>query len=233
MMNNFKMLIGGELMDAQERTAVISPVSEETIGYAPAADVAAMDRAIAAAAAAYQSWRTTTHAQRRAVLQAISATLSEHSDELVELLVLETGRPVGIAHFEVGLAKQFLDYYADQTLPVEMLAEDGARRVELHRKPLGVVGAIVPWNAPLYLAANKIAPALIAGNTIVVKPPPTAPLTVLRVGELIAKIVPPGVVNVVSGSNEAGAHLVAHPDVAKIAFTGSTPTGKAIMASAS
>jgi acyl-CoA reductase-like NAD-dependent aldehyde dehydrogenase len=167
------------------------------------------------------------------VLQAISAALTENTDELTKLLVLETGRPMAIAHFEVGLAKQFLDYYAAQELPVEILAEDGARRVELHRKPLGVVGAIVPWNAPLYLAANKIAPALIAGNTIVIKPPPTAPLTLLRLGELIANRVPAGVVNIVSGGNEAGAHLVAHAGVAKVAFTGSTPTGKAIMASAS
>jgi len=140
---------------------------------------------------------------------------------------------MAIAQFEVGLARQFVDYYADQELKSEVLAEDAGRRVEVHRKPLGVVAAIVPWNAPLYLAANKIAPALIAGNTIVVKSPPTAPLTLLRLGELIATAAPAGVVNMVSGGNDAGAHLVAHPQVAKIAFTGSTPTGKAIMASAS
>ncbi|MEA3151618.1 MAG: hypothetical protein QOD56_2557 [Gammaproteobacteria bacterium] len=232
-MNTFKMLVNGALLDAPERTPVLSPVTEEIIGYAPAADAVIMDRAIAGANDAYKTWRSTPHLQRRTVLRALSAALTEHTDELTKLLVQETGRPMGIAHFEVGLAKQFLDYYADQELPVEILAEDGARRVELHRKPLGVVGAIVAWNAPLYLAANKIAPALIAGNTIVVKPPPTAPLTLLRWGELIANIVPRGVVNVVSGSNEAGAHLVAHPGIAKIAFTGSTPTGRAIMASAS
>jgi len=189
-MNSYKMLMNGELVDAAGRTPVLSPVTEEIIGYAPAADIAAVDRAIGGAARAYKSWRLTTHEQRRAVLQAISAVLTAHGDELAELLVRETGRPMGIAQFEVGLARQFLDYYADQELKVEILAEDGARRVELHRKPLGVVGAIVPWNAPLYLAANKIAPALIAGNTIVVKPPPTAPLTTLRLGELIAKSVP-------------------------------------------
>jgi acyl-CoA reductase-like NAD-dependent aldehyde dehydrogenase len=232
-MNTYKMLLNGELVDAVEHTPVLSPVTEKIIGYAPAADAATMDRAIAGAARAYDDWRLRTHAQRRAVLQAISAALTDHGEELATILVQETGRPVGVAQFEVGLAKQFLDYYGDQELNVEVLAEDGARRVELHRKPLGVVGAIVPWNAPLYLAANKIAPALIAGNTIVIKPPPTAPLTTLRFGELIAGVVPPGVVNIISGDNEAGAHLVASPTVAKVAFTGSTPTGRAIMASAS
>jgi acyl-CoA reductase-like NAD-dependent aldehyde dehydrogenase len=232
-MNTYKMLMNGELVDAAGRTPVLSPVTEEIIGYAPVADITDVDRAIAGAAQAYKAWRLTTHEQRRAVLQAISAVLTAHGDELAELLVRETGRPMGVAQFEVGLAKQFLDYYADQELKVEILAEDGARRVELHRKPLGVVGAIVPWNAPLYLAANKIAPALIAGNTIVIKPPPTAPLTTLRLGELIAKRVPAGVVNIISGSNDVGAHLVAHPGIAKVAFTGSTPTGRAIMASAS
>jgi acyl-CoA reductase-like NAD-dependent aldehyde dehydrogenase len=231
-MKTMKMLLNGELIDAGERTPVISPVTEQIIGHAPAADVATMDRAVAGAAKAYETWRSTTHAERRAVLKSISAALGEHAAELTSLLVEETGRPVGIAQFEVGLARQFLDYYAEQELPVEILADDAARRVELHRKPLGVVAAIVPWNAPLYLAANKIAPALIAGNTIVVKPPPTAPLTILRVGELIAALVPAGVVNIVSGGNDAGALLVAHSGVTKVAFTGSTPTGKAIMASA-
>src|SRR5260221_795892 len=153
-MNSYKMLMNGELVDAAGRTPVLSPVTEEIIGYAPAADIAAVDRAIGGAARAYKSWRLTTHEQRRAVLQAISAVLTAHGDELAELLVRETGRPMGIAQFEVGLARQFLDYYADQELKVEILAEDGARRVELHRKPLGVVGSIVPWNAPLYLSAT-------------------------------------------------------------------------------
>ena len=232
-MRTYQMLIGAVLQDSPEHTAVLSPVTEQTIGYAPEGGVDGMERAIEAATRAYGRWKQTGHAARRRVLLEISAVLTAHTEELTTLLVQETGRPMGIAHFEVGLAKQFLEYYAEQTLPVEILAEDRARRVELHRKPLGVVGAIVPWNAPLYLAANKIGPALIAGNTIVIKPPPTAPLTVLRLGELIAKIVPAGVINIVSGSNATGALLVAHPGVAKVAFTGSTATGRHIMASAS
>lgn len=228
----YKMLVAGELIDTKDHLVVISPVDETVIAYAPEADSKAIDGAIAAAAKAYESWRLTSHAERRAAVLAISAVLTKHADELANLLVRETGRPMAIAQFEVGLALQFLNYYAEQQLAVEILAEDAGRRVELHRKPLGVVAAIVPWNAPLYLAANKIAPALIAGNTIVVKPAPTTPLTTLRLGELIAKAVPAGVVNIVSGGNEAGAHLVTHPSVTKVAFTGSTHTGRAIMASA-
>jgi acyl-CoA reductase-like NAD-dependent aldehyde dehydrogenase len=228
----FKLLVGGELIDTKAHSAVVNPVDETVAAQVPDADIATLDAAIAAAARAYQSWQLTSHAQRREVLLAISAALGTHAEELAKLLVLETGRPMGVAQFEVGLAKQFLDYYAEQKLEVEVLSEDAGRRVELHRKPLGVVAAIVPWNAPLYLAANKIAPALIAGNTVVVKPAPTTPLTTLRLGELIAKVVPPGVVNIVTGANEIGAHLVSHPDVTKVAFTGSTHTGRAIMAAA-
>jgi acyl-CoA reductase-like NAD-dependent aldehyde dehydrogenase len=232
-MTMYKMLINGELIDSPQHTPVLSPVTEQAVGYAPAADFSVVDAAVSAAALAYESWRVTAHEARSRVLMAISAILSEHLEELAILLVQETGRPMAVAHFEIGLAKQFLEYYANQQLPVEILIEDGARRVEVHRKPLGVVAAIVPWNAPLYLAANKIGPALIAGNTIVIKPPPTASLTLLRFGELLARAVPAGVINIVSGGNATGAHLVAHPNIAKVAFTGSTATGRAIMASAS
>src|SRR3546814_20430938 len=112
------------------------------------------------------------------------------------------------------------------------MGDDGTRRVELHRKPLGVVAAVVSWNAPVFIACNKIAPALCAGNTIVVKTAPTTPLTTLRLGELIKDEVPPDVVNIRSGSNEAGAHLVRHADVSKVKFTGSPATGHANICSA-
>jgi acyl-CoA reductase-like NAD-dependent aldehyde dehydrogenase len=145
-------------------------------------------------------------------------------------LIKETGRPQGVAQFEIGLVTQYLDYFSDQRLEPEIIADEPTRRVEAHRKPLGVVGAIVPWNAPLFIAAGKIAPALIAGNTIVVTPAPTTPLATLRLAELLADAAPKGVLNIVSGGNEVGAHLVSHPDIAKVSFTGSTATGRAIMA---
>ena len=226
------MLIDGELVSSNSTVDVINPVDESVADTAPMADLAAMDRAVAAAKAAFRPWRDSTHAQRSAVLKAISQAIKDNAEELIGLLIKETGRPVQVAQFELGLATGHLDYYAEQELTPEVLTEDAARRVEVHRKPLGVVAAVVPWNAPLYIACNKIAPGLIAGNTMVVKPAPSTPLTTLRFGELIAGVVPKGVLNIVSADNEAAAHLVSHPDVAKVSFTGSTGTGRAIMAAA-
>jgi acyl-CoA reductase-like NAD-dependent aldehyde dehydrogenase len=225
----YAMLINGAMVPAAATTGVINPVDESVLATVPDGSTVDMDAAVTAAATAWHGWRLTPHAARSAVLTAVSAAIADHADELAALLVAETGRPRSVADFEVGLARQYLDYYAAQTLEPEILCDEPTRRVELHRKPLGVVAAIVPWNAPLYLAANKIAPALIAGNTVVVKPAPTTPLATLRLAEIIAGIVPPGVINIVSAGNAAAAHLVAHPQVAKVAFTGSTPTGRAIM----
>jgi acyl-CoA reductase-like NAD-dependent aldehyde dehydrogenase len=228
----YKMLINGEPVSTENNTPVINPADESVIGVVPNAGVELVDRAVAAAARAYADWRVTTHEQRKAVLEAIAAKVAAHSDELAALLIQETGRPQAVAQYEMGLVAQYLAYYAAQRLEPEVLSDAPERRVELHRKPLGVVAAIIPWNAPLFIAVGKIAPALMAGNTIVVKPAPTTPLATLRLAELIAGLVPPGVVNVISGGNEAGAHLVTHPDVAKVTFTGSTQTGRAIMAAA-
>jgi acyl-CoA reductase-like NAD-dependent aldehyde dehydrogenase len=227
-----RMLIGGELVNGAASIEVINPVDETVIASVPDATAADVDRAVHAAATAFTSWSVTSFEERRDVLLKVSGVVAAHSAELEDLLIRETGRPRGVAEFELQLVRQYLDYFAQQKLDVEVLAEDAGRRVELHRKPLGVVAAIVPWNAPLYIAAGKIAPALAAGNTVVLKAAPSTPLATLRMAELIAKIVPPGVINILSGGNAAGAALVTHPDVAKISFTGSTKTGRAIMAEA-
>jgi acyl-CoA reductase-like NAD-dependent aldehyde dehydrogenase len=226
----YQMLIDGELVSANTTRDVINPVDETIAATVPDADIAMMDRAIAAAKRAWPAWRDTPIEQRGAVLKRMSAIVSENAGELAALLIKETGRPQGVAQFELGLGIQFLDYFAEQRLEPEIIADEPGRRVEAYRKPLGVVAAIVPWNAPLYIALNKIAPALIAGNTIVVKPAPTTPLATLRLAELLADAAPKGVLNIVSGGNDVGAHLVSHPDVAKVTFTGSTQTGRAIMA---
>ncbi|WP_324741033.1 aldehyde dehydrogenase family protein [Tsuneonella sp. CC-YZS046] len=121
---------------------------------------------------------------------------------------------------------------AGHDLPVELLEDSDNRRVEVHRRPLGVVGAIIPWNFPVLLIAFKLPFALLAGNTLVVKPAPTTPLSTLRLGELMAGIFPAGVVNIVTDQNDLGGRLTAHPGIAKISFTGSTETGRKVMASA-
>lgn len=233
-MKNVKMLIDGVLVDTSRHVDVIDPTDETVVAQVPDAETIDVDRAVAAAKRAFPAWRDSTPDQRGAVLSAMAMVIADNIDELAELLIQETGRPLGLAQFELAhLAQGFLSYYAGVRIEPELLIDDDTRRVELHRKPLGVVGAIVPWNAPVYIACNKIAPALAAGNTIVVKTAPSTPLTTLRLGEMLKDIVPAGVVNILSGGNEAGAHLVSHPDVAKVTFTGSTGTGRKIMESAS
>ncbi|MDR6832573.1 MULTISPECIES: aldehyde dehydrogenase family protein [unclassified Sphingopyxis] len=228
-----RMLIGGELVQGSRMLDVVDPCTGAAFTQVPDADAADVDSAVAAAKAAYPAWRELAPSARGDVLRAMAAKIAENADELCALLVRETGRPMGLAQFEIlHLATSYIGYYAGLEVEPELIVEDDTRRVELHRKSLGVVGAIVPWNAPIYIACSKIGPALAAGNTIVVKTAPTTPLTTLRLGELWAEVVPAGVVNILSGGNDAGALLVAHEDVAKISFTGSTETGRKIMAAA-
>ncbi|MCL6692379.1 aldehyde dehydrogenase family protein [Pseudomonas sp. R3.Fl] len=228
----FHMLIDGRLTEAPHHLPVIDPSNESVIAQVSDADAETIDSAVKAAVTAFEAWRTTDIEERRQLLQHLAKALQENADELATLLVSEQGRPLPLAHFEVDLARRYLEFFADQSLDVEIIADDSNSRVELHRKPLGVVAAISPWNAPLYLSLSKIAPALLAGNSVVLKPPPTSPLSVLRFGELVANLVPRGLLNIVSGGNAAGAALVEHPQVAKVSFTGSTATGKLIMRSA-
>ncbi|MCW1432316.1 aldehyde dehydrogenase family protein [Novosphingobium sp. JCM 18896] len=225
------MLIDGKLVQAEATIGVVDPSTGEVFENVPDAAAPDVDNAVAAALRAFPDWRDRTPEDREAVLAAVADVILGNLDELSDLLIAETGRPRGLAQFELAqLAVGYLRYYGALRLAPEVLADEPTRRVELHRKPLGVVAAIVPWNAPVFIACNKIAPALAAGNTIVVKTAPTTPLTTLRLGELIAQVVPPGVINILSGGNEAGAALVDHPDVAKVTFTGSTETGRKIMA---
>jgi acyl-CoA reductase-like NAD-dependent aldehyde dehydrogenase len=155
-----------------------------------------------------------------------------HADELGRLLTQEQGRPLGHTTGEVrGTAKRFR-YWAEQDLDVEVLEDSDEMRVEAHRKPLGVVAAIVPWNFPLGMMSWKISPSLLVGNTVIVKPAPTTPLTTLRFGELVRDLLPPGVLNIITDDNDLGAALAEHPDVAKVSFTGSIATGRKVMASA-
>ena len=229
----YRSLIAGKLVSGGAVSPVVNPVDESIAAEVSFVDRAQIDTAVETAKLAWPAWRNAAPEARTAVLKAISKAIRDNFEELAGLLILETGRPVAIAQFEVDLACRYLEYYAGVRLEPEILVEEEGRRVELHRKPLGVVAAIVPWNAPLYLAANKIGPALAAGNCVIVKPAPTTPLTSLRLGELIADIIPPGVVAIVATDNEGAAHLVAHPDIVKVAFTGSTQTGKAIMGAVS
>jgi len=217
---------------AAESTAVVDPGTEEAFARSPAATRDDVDAAVAAAARAFPAWARKPLPDRQRAVSALGERIREHTDELALLLTREQGKPLAKARSEIVAALNYLFAYVKIAIPVEVLRDTAEQRVELHRRPLGVVAAITAWNYPILLAAWKLAPALVAGNTMVVKPSPFTPLTALRIGELAADLLPAGVLNVIAGGNDVGQWLVDHPGVRKIAFTGSAATGKRIMAAA-
>ena len=231
-MSDYKLLINGELKAGDLTMPVINPATEEVLADCPRASEDQLNEAVAAAKAAFPAWSATSIDERKAVVNKIADAIEANGQELAQLLVQEQGKPLADATGEVFGMAAFCRYFTALDLPVKVLDDSEGRRVEAHRKPLGVVGAIVPWNFPLILAAFKLPPALIAGNTLVLKPAPTTPLTTLRLGELIKDIVPAGVINFITDANDLGAPMTAHPDIAKISFTGSTATGSKVMAGA-
>ena len=231
-MDTFRMLINGRLEDGAAEMNVINPATEEVLARCPRASKAQLDQAVAAAKAAFPAWSALSIEARRKALLAIADIVQAHADELGRLLTQEQGKPLPDALGEsYGLAAMFR-YFAKFDLGHKVLEETGKRKVELRRKPLGVVAMIVPWNFPLVIVGSKAPPALLAGNTIVLKPAPTTPLSTLRFAELIKDALPPGVLNVITDANDLGGELTKHPDVRKVSFTGSSATGKKVMASA-
>lgn len=231
-MDDFRLLINGELVAGDLSMEVINPATEEVIDRCPRASRAQLDAAVAAAKAAFPGWSETPLATRAAALEAIADRIEANIDKLARLLTQEQGKPLADATAEVAGTAAFFRHFATLDLPVEVIEQNSQRRVEAHRRPLGVIAAIIPWNFPLLLAAFKIPPALLAGNTLVVKPAPTTPLSTLELGRLITDLLPPGVLNIITDANDLGDALTSHPDVRKISFTGSSPTGAKVMASA-
>jgi acyl-CoA reductase-like NAD-dependent aldehyde dehydrogenase len=232
-MSTFKFLIGGRLVDGDQQMDVINPATEELVATAPRASVAQVNAAVAAAKAAFPAWSAKPLAERRALLNKAADVIDAHADEIARLLTQEQGKPLMFATGEVrGMANDIRGLIA-RDLPVKVLEDSATRRVEQHRRPLGVVAAIIPWNFPIALLGTKLPTALVAGNTIVVKPAATTPLATLRIGELLKDVLPAGVLNVIADANDLGDVLTRHPDVRKVSFTGSTATGKRVMACAS
>jgi acyl-CoA reductase-like NAD-dependent aldehyde dehydrogenase len=231
-MTDYKLLIGGKLVAGDQTMDVLNPATEEVLAKCPRASKAQLNQAVAAAKAAFPAWAATPIAERKKALGAIADIIEKNANELARILTQEQGKPIGDATGEVYGTAAFFRYFTMLDLPVKVLDDSENRRVEAHRKPLGVIGAIVPWNFPLILMAFKVPPALLAGNTIVLKPAPTTPLSALRLGELIADVLPAGVLNIITDANDLGGELTAHPDVRKISFTGSTATGAKVMAGA-
>jgi acyl-CoA reductase-like NAD-dependent aldehyde dehydrogenase len=231
-MSDYKMLINGRLVAGDATMSVINPATEEPVATCARASKAQLDAAVAAAKAAFPAWSRTTMDERRAVLVAIADAIQANVGDLARLLTQEQGKPLADATGEVFGASAFFRYFASLDLPAKVVTDDATGRIEVRRKPLGVVGCIVPWNFPIILMAFKVPAALLAGNTVIVKPAPTTPLTTLKIGELIKDLVPPGVVNIIADGGELGGEMTKHPDIRKISFTGSTETGKKVMASA-
>ena len=231
-MSEYRLLIDGELVAGSGTMDVINPANETVLAQCPLADVGQLEQAVAAANRAFPAWSQTPIAERKQKLLQVADAIKANAERVTKVLTGEQGKPLEQAAAEVGFAEIFCRHFAAQDLPSEVLLEDENQRVEIHRKPLGVVAGIMPWNFPFLIAVYKLAPALLAGNTLILKPAPTTPLTALMLGAMIKDILPPRVLNIIADNNDLGAALTKHPKIAKISFTGSTPTGKAIMASA-
>lgn len=230
-MIDYKLLINGELVAGNDSIEVLNPATEEVLTRAPVASATQLDEAVVAAQEAFATWSETPWSTRKKKLCQLADRIDENADELALLLTREQGKPLPQAQFEVSVTSGAIRYFASVSFETEA-REHAQGEYEFRRKPLGVVACITPWNFPMILASNKYAPALITGNTVVVKPAPTTPLTTLAIGHLAHDIFPAGVFNVIADNNDLGASMSSHPGIAKVSFTGSTNTGKLVMKSA-
>lgn len=227
-----RLIIDGEFVATSARSEVINPATAAPFIDVPDADLAQLDLAVDAAARAGRSWRVTPLAERQKHVQQIAVVLREHLDELALLITLEQGKPLAKSRGEIDSGLRWIESYATMDIPTEVIRDDASETVVLNRIPLGVIAAITAWNYPLLLALWKVAPALVAGNTVLVKPSPYTPVATLRLAELLRDVLPAGVLQVIPGGDELGRAITTHTGIAKISFTGSTATGKAIMAGA-
>jgi acyl-CoA reductase-like NAD-dependent aldehyde dehydrogenase len=231
-MKPFQMIINGRSVPGALTMDVINPATGEVLTTCPRADAKQLELAVQSAKAAFPAWAKLGIAARRAKIMAIADSLEARIDELARLLTAEQGKPLREAMAEIGGSAYILRILAGLDLAPKVLKEDAKEKIVEHRTPLGVVAAITPWNFPMSILMIKVAPALLAGNTLVAKPAATTPLTSLRFAEICNEHLPPGVLNMITDYNDLGGLLTKHPDVAKISFTGSTATGKKVMESA-
>lgn len=227
-----QLTIDGELVSTPARIEVVDPATALPFVAVPDAGVDLLERAVAAAQRAGRSWRAMPIESRQKHLLQVVATLREHLDELVPLVTLEQGKPLGRARGEIESGLRFCEAHAQMQIPTEVVRDDASETIVINRVPLGVTAAITAWNYPVLLMLYKLAPALVAGSTVIVKPSPYTPVASLRVGELLQEVLPAGVLQVLSGGDELGRAMTSHPGVHKVSFTGSVATGRAIMASA-
>lgn len=226
-------LIDGDFVDSVGKFDVINPSTGMAFAQCPDASKDQLELAVAAARRAQPVWAALTPEHRRSRLQQLALALRHHQEELAALITLEQGKPLAKAYDEVLRAAMQIERLISIPLQHDVLRDDENGRVEMHYWPLGVVGAIAPWNMPIVLSVPKITHALYTGNSVILKPSPYTPLATLRLGEIAQDIFPPGTVNILAGGNDLGRWLSEHPCIDKITFTGSIETGKRVMNSSS
>ena len=225
-----QLYIGGRRVTTADRLATVDPATGETLAEVPVATTAEVDLAVQAAADAFRGWRGTPATERARMLWTLADLIESRSEELAAIEVLDNGKPIGEARaVDIALTIEIFRYYAGWTTKIAGSVPPNSIRgmlTMIRREPVGVVAAITPWNFPLLEVAYKLGPALAAGCTVVVKPSELAPLSTLRLMDLVEEAgLPAGVVNAIIGGPEIGAALVRHPGVQKVAFTGQTATG--------
>lgn len=230
-MADYKLLIGGDLVDGDMTMDVINPATGKAFCKVPRASASQADAAVAAAKAAVPGWSAVPWADRQAKLIELADAIAARNDEIARALTMEQGKPLAEAIGELAWTDGYLRHYATLELPERVIQDDDSGYIAVRHRPLGVVVGIIAWNFPLLVACWKIGPAVLAGNAIVLKPAPTTPVCALILGQICRDVFPAGVVNVITDANDLGPQLTAHPDVAKVGFTGSTATGKRIAAS--
>jgi acyl-CoA reductase-like NAD-dependent aldehyde dehydrogenase len=212
---------------------VIDPATGAEFARCPLATIAELDFTVAAARGAWPAWAATPIDERARRLEAIAAAVEAEKDPLARVLSREQGKPLHTgAPGEIAAALMWIRATAALRPPVDVLQDDATARIEVHRKPLGVVASITPWNYPVLIAVWHVMPALLAGNTVVIKPSSYTPLSTLRLVEIANRILPRGVLNALAGEGGLGHAMATHPGIDKVVFTGSTPTGRSIMAGA-
>jgi acyl-CoA reductase-like NAD-dependent aldehyde dehydrogenase len=233
-MSQYSLSIDGKAVTTTKYFNVLNPADETVVAACPEATTALVDEAVSAARRAGPSWAALADSERAAMLLAVADLIEKHHTELSELVTREQGKTQSGpgANLEVGGAVAWTRVTAGLSIPEETIQDDKSGKIVLHRKPVGVVASITPWNWPMLIAVWHIMPALRVGCTVVNKPSPFTPLSTLRLVELMNQILPPGVVNTVTGGVDIGNHLTNHPGIDKIVFTGSVATGKKVMGSA-
>ncbi|NMN96702.1 aldehyde dehydrogenase family protein [Antrihabitans stalactiti] len=223
-MSDFTMTIDSEQVASNEWIPVEDPSTGTVFARAPQCTPEQLDAAMASAARAQITWAADEPARQEA-LRRCAATLNANNEAIAQVLTAEQGKPITESRRETAAAAAWFDYYANLDRRSEIVQDDARAHISVDRRPLGVVAAITPWNFPVMLSSWKVAPALRAGNTVVLKPSPFTPLTALLIGKLLADELPAGALNVVTGGNQLGNLVTTHPIPRKISFTGSTPTG--------